>query len=124
MASVINRTTLEYLDSVNTPDYTEVNSISIERNNIKYLDVSKISEKKKNYTLCTDPDVKIKGIGAEIDKKRAKIVFSKGEYYSEEQEKIIDEFLSQDKINRKYQRDLIFKDFWLKKEKKRKIIIF
>ena len=86
-------------------NYTKINSISLERNKLKVIDLSSLDKKQHSYVLCTDPNVKLKRFDKGIKKETAKIVYSKGEYYSEEQETIINQFLNSEKEEKKLQRD-------------------
>ena len=58
----------------------------------------------KSYVLCTDPNVKIRGLESSSQKDNVKIVYSKGEYYSKEQEKILDQFMKSEKEERREKR--------------------
>ena len=61
--------------------------------------------------MCTDPNVKIKGLKDNEDQKKAEIIYSKGIYYSKEQEKILDQFFEEEKEVKRIKRENILAEF-------------
>ena len=91
-------------------NYQKIESISLERNNLKKIDISNFANKHKNYVLCTDPTVKIKGLSENKNKNRAEIVFSKGVYYSDEQESNLNQFFENEKEEKRIKRKNILSE--------------
>ena len=58
-------------------------------------------QEKKKYVLCTDPNVKIKSMSETKSQNKPTIVYSKGSFYSAEQEKMLDKFFKEEKRERK-----------------------
>jgi hypothetical protein len=88
-------------------NYNKIESISLERNNLKKINLNQIGNKHRNYVLCTDPDVKIKGLKQYQKDEKTKIVFSKGVYYSDEQEIILEQFFQDEKDEKRIVRENI-----------------
>ncbi|MHA1465731.1 MAG: hypothetical protein ACTSQ2_11630, partial [Candidatus Heimdallarchaeaceae archaeon] len=65
--------------------------------------------KKKKFILCTDPNVKIKSLSEIKSKNKPTIVYSKGDFYSAEQEKMLDKFFKEEKRERKERRKALLK---------------
>ncbi|MCK4973292.1 MAG: leucine-rich repeat domain-containing protein, partial [Candidatus Heimdallarchaeota archaeon] len=87
----------------------KLSAISLERNLLKDIDLSGMGEKKK-YVLCTDPNVIIKSMTETKSQNKPTIVFSKGSFYSAEQEKMLDRFFKEEKRERKERRNALLRD--------------